>query len=346
LSLAAALLTGSGCSPADTTTIQGCGATFPAPLYKRWFLEFYQLHPNVRVNYQAIGSGAGVQQFEEGLVHFGATDEALREARLKEIAKKLSERERQPVQLLQIPLTSGSVAICYHLPGGPRLKLTRWAYIGMLLGETQYWDDPVLQSPNPELTLPHIPITFVRRADSSGTTFVFTKHLAAADPRWAKESGGPGAGKSVPWRVGIGGKGNAGVAALIQQTPGAFGYVESGYAELIGLPIASLENRAGKFVMPTAAHCREALQEAKFDKVLGATVPDPSGDDAYPIVSMTWIICRTAYPDPIMAQQLKTVVFSCLDAKGQHVAEDLQYIPLPNAAIARAREVASHIQTQ
>src|SRR6516164_9160024 len=168
--LAALAVSANGCAPSDTVTIQGCGATFPAPLYQRWFLEYYLADENVRVNYQAIGSGAGIQQFTEGLVHFGASDEALKESKLQEIAKKLSEREKRPVELIQVPLTGGSVAICYNLPGNPALKLTRRAYIDMLLGEITYWDDPVIQSANPDVSLPHREMTFIRRADSSGTT--------------------------------------------------------------------------------------------------------------------------------------------------------------------------------
>src|SRR5262245_59646953 len=176
-----------GCAPADTVTIQGCGATFPAPLYERWFLEFYLLHPNVRVNYQAIGSGAGVQQFEEGLVHFGATDEALKEARLKAIAKTISAREGKAIEVLQIPMTAGSVALCYNLPGNPPCKLTRKAYVDILFGQLRYWDDERIQSSNPGITLPHLEITFIRRAEGSGTTFVFTNHINAIDPRWRKD---------------------------------------------------------------------------------------------------------------------------------------------------------------
>src|SRR6516164_1117313 len=148
--LAALAVSANGCAPSDTVTIQGCGATFPAPLYQRWFLEYYLADENVRVNYQAIGSGAGIQQFTEGLVHFGASDEALKESKLREIAKKLSDREGRPVEVIQIPLTGGSVAMCYNLPGDPQLKLTRQAYVSIMLGETPFWDDPQIQACNPD----------------------------------------------------------------------------------------------------------------------------------------------------------------------------------------------------
>ena len=279
--LAALLGTSFGCGPTDTVTIQGCGATFPAPLYKRWFLEFYQQHPNVRVNYQAIGSGAGIQQFEEGLVLFGASDEALKPERLKDIAEKLSKLDNYKVELIQVPLTAGSVAICYNLPGDPPLKLSRKAYIDMLLGEITYWDDPRIQSINPGVKLPNQQMTFIRRAEGSGTTFVFTNHLNAIDPRWTTRASAVRASAN-PWngRVGIGGKGNF----RRQRGPhpanargGSWATSRHGYAELTKLPMAALENQSGNFVLPTAENAKETLSEAQFDAVLGATVPDPKG---------------------------------------------------------------------
>lgn len=343
----AALALVPGCGPSDTVTVHGCGATFPAPLYKRWFLEYYRMHPDVRVNYQATGSGAGVEQFEESLVHFGATDEALKKDRLEAIAKKLTAKLGYPVEVLQLPLTAGSVALCYNLPDSPPLKLTRKAYAGIVLGDVRYWDDAPIAAANPGLALPHQPITFIRRAESSGTTFVFTNHLNAIEPRWTAEKKGPGAGKSVQWLVGIGGKGNSGVAALIQQTPGAFGYIESGYAELAGLPMAQVENHHGKFVLPTSNACRLALEEAQFNDVLGATVPDPTGEDCYPIVTFTWVVCRKNYQEPRLAQTLRAVFDYCLESKtagrGQEISESLGYVPLPADALARAHKAVSEI---
>jgi phosphate transport system substrate-binding protein len=344
-----------GCGPSDTVTIQGCGATFPAPLYERWFLEFYLLNPKVRVNYQAIGSGAGVQQFEEGLVHFGASDEALKEERLKAIAKTLSDREGKPVEVVQIPMTAGAVALSYNLPNNPPLKLTRKALVDILLGQLTYWDDQRIKSANPDLDLPNLAINFIRRAEGSGTTFNFTNHINAIDPRWEKKNGGPGAGKTVQWPVNfIGGKGNAGVALLIQRTKGALGYIEAGYAEITHMSMASLQNHAGNFVAPTATSSREALQDAEkfklFNKVLGATIPDPKGAHAYPIVTFTWIICRTSYRDPRIAQQLKSVLHYCLESnqpgRGQELSEQLGYVPLPEETLAKARKVVDRIHAE
>jgi phosphate transport system substrate-binding protein len=348
--LVAVLLGVAGCAPSDTITIQGCGATFPAPLYERWFLEFYLLHPNVRVNYQAIGSGAGVAQFEEGLVHFGATDEALKEKRLKELADKFSARHQRRVEVLQIPMTAGSIALCYNLPGNPPLKLNRKAYVDIALNQLTWWDDPRIQNDNPGITLPHLEITFIVRQESSGTTFVFTNHLSGIDPRWRK---GPGAGKTVKWpkKDGIAGKGNAGVAALVQQTPGALGYLEAGYAELTHMPMAALQNHAGQFEQPTVATCREALEDAEkfklFDNVLGATIPDPKGPHAYPIVTFTWVVCRKTYPEAAVAEKLRAVLGYCLESKaagrGQELGEKLGYVPLPEETLVKARKMVAQI---
>jgi phosphate transport system substrate-binding protein len=344
-----------GCLPSENVTIQGCGSTFVAPLFQRWFVEYYKMHPNVRVNYQPIGSGAGIHQLEEGLVHFAGTDEPKKEEDLKKIAKTLSEREHHDVELLQFPMTAGSIALCYNVPDLPKdhppLKLTRKAYVNIVLGEITHWDDAAIQSIN-DFKLPHMQITFVHRADSSGTTFVFTNHLSAVDERW-KNGTGLGATKSVaqwPASKPIGGKGNSGVSALIEQTPGAFGYIEAGYAELVNLPIAALENHQGKFVLPTEHASTLGLADAKFNKVLGTSVPDPAGsNDAYPIVSYSWIVCRKHYDDPRISSALKDVLNYCLENKtagrGQELSSDLGYVALPDVALEKSQEKVKEIET-
>src|SRR5262249_25776743 len=183
--LAVLLLPAAGCmSGRDAVTVQGCGATFPEPLYKRWFLEYYLKHPTVRTNYQGIGSGAGVRQLAEGLVDFGASDESLSEKKLAEVAADREKRTGRAAKVVQLPLTGGSVAICYTLPGNPTIKLGRKTYVSIFLGTITSWDDAAIAHDNPGVSLPHRRITVVRRAESSGTTFVFTNHLAAVDARW------------------------------------------------------------------------------------------------------------------------------------------------------------------
>ncbi len=316
---------------------------------------------DIRVNYQATGSGAGVSQLQEGLIDFAASDEALSRERLEEVAETLSKRERRKVELIQVPLTSGALGLCYNIPGDPDLKLPRAVYVSMALGKITNWDDKAILDANPNANLPHLPITFVRRADSGGTTFVFTNHLSAIDDRWKLKkdrktdspfydmSDGPGASKSPQWVVGIGGKGNAGVAALISQTPGAFGYVETGYAVLVGIKMAKLENNAGYFVEPTNENCRMALEEAQFNDVFGAAVPDPKGTSAYPIVGFTWIIVRRKYLNQRLGTELRTVLASCLaddEGKGQALSVELGYVKLPNDTLERARKAVRQINAE
>jgi phosphate transport system substrate-binding protein len=332
LLLAAACLASTSCDgPGDDLTVQGSGATFPAPLYKRWFLEYYRRHPEVRVNYQPIGSSAGVRQFTEGLVDFGASDAAMSD----------KEMDKVPAGVLLLPMTAGSVALSYNLPGGPEtLRLSRAALLGILLGRIDHWSDPILADCNPGVRLPDLAITFVRRSEGSGTTFAFTNHLSAISEQWKK---GPGVGKSVVWPVGIGAKGNAGVAALIQQTPGALGYIESGYAELCHLPMAALENRAGRYVQPSVRSSLAALAEAKLPANLRVWITDPHAPDAYPIVTYTWILCYRQYADARLAATLKQVLKFCL-TEGQQWSADLGYVPLPEPVAAAVLRAVDTIQ--
>jgi phosphate transport system substrate-binding protein len=326
----ACFASGSCLGAGDDITLQGAGATFPAPLYKRWFLEYYKLHPDVRVNYQPIGSGAGIRQFTEGLIHFGASDAAMSDPEIEKVSAG--------VQLL--PLTAGAVAVSYNLPGSSaELRLSRKALVAILLGNVTNWNDPAIAATNPAMTLPDLDITVVRRSEGSGTTYAFTNHLSAISPEWKK---GPGVGKSVVWPVGIGAKGNAGVAALIQQTPGAIGYVESGYAELTYMPVAALENQSGAFVLPTIESSRKGLAEAQLPANLRAWMPDPKGQEAYPIVTYTWLLCFKDYQDPRVAETLKSVIRYCL-TDGQRLSAELGYVPLPEHVAASAMRALNDI---
>jgi phosphate transport system substrate-binding protein len=313
-----------GCARSDGVALQGAGATFPAPLYKRWFLEYYRQHPDVRVNYQAIGSGAGIRQFTEGLVTFGASDAFMSK---DEIAKVPTERG-----VVLLPMTAGNIVICYNLPGDPKgLRLTRAAYVGLFLGKITSWADPAIAEANPGVTLPDQPVTVVRRAESSGTTYAFTSHLDTISEDWKTTKDGPGRGKSITWPVGIAGKGNSGVAALIKQTPGAIGYLEYGYADLAKLPMAQLQNKSGVFVAASQASGLAALAPPSLVKVpddLHVEVNDPTGADAYPIVTCTWLLCARHYEDTAKAKELKQVLRYCL-TEGQRLSDDLGYIPLP-----------------
>ena len=246
------------CSNDNSITLQGAGATFPAPLYKRWFLEYYQKHPDVRVNYQAIGSGAGIRQFIAGMVDFAASDAAMSDDEIKQLNEKTEELRRKGKSgVLMLPMTAGSIALAYNLPHiEGTIHLSRKAMAGIFLGNIKYWDDAEIVKDNADLALPHQEITVVRRSEGSGTTFAFTNHLNTISPEWKSAVG---ASKTVDkWKTGIGARGNNGVAATIKQTPGAIGYIEAGFAELTHLPMAAIENKKGRFREPTAENSAAA----------------------------------------------------------------------------------------
>jgi phosphate transport system substrate-binding protein len=317
--------------------LYGAGATFPAPLYKRWFLEYYKLHPEIRVNYQAIGSGAGIRQYSANLVTFGASDAAMSD---KEIAKAMEENPKRK-GILMLPMTAGSIAICYNLKNIPELKLSREVYVDIFLGKITTWDDPAIAKLNPGVDLPDKPIAVVRRADGSGTTFAFTNHLSAISPEWKERVG---VGKAVTWPVGIGGNGNSGVAAWIDQTPGAIGYLEYGYAELSGLSMAALENKAGNYVLPTLESGQAALAGVVLPENMRAFIPDPPGKNAFPLVTYTWLLCFKDYSDtPDEATALRDVIRYCL-TEGQIFSKELGYIPLPPEVAKRVLKAVDEIQ--
>lgn len=308
-----------GCGPSDMVTLHGAGATFPEPIYKRWFREYYDRDPHVRVSYQGIGSGAGINQFSQGLVVFGASDSAM-------MPKEMKAVPRWGVQLL--PMTSGCVVLAYNLPGvRERIRLPREVYSKIFLGKLTEWNDPAIASANPGVDLPRLPITLVRRSDGSGTTFVLTNHLSAISPEW---KAGPGTGKSVHWPTGIGSKGNPGIAFTVEQTPGALGYLEYSYTTHASIPTALLENKAGTFVAPSPESASIALAGVEMPDDLIAWVPDPGEPGAYPIVSYTWIICRKVYEDPAVGEALKKVLLYGA-TEGQAFSKDLGYVPLPDA---------------
>jgi phosphate transport system substrate-binding protein len=328
---AATALVAISCSGIQVTDLQGSGATFPAPLYKRWFLEYYHAHPDVQVSYQAIGSGAGVRQFIEELGDFGASDAAMSDKEIDAVKRGV----------LLLPMTAGSVVLAYNLTGVTEpLRLSRDAYVRIFLGEISSWDDEAIRKTNPGVALPALEITVVRRADGSGTTYAFTNHLSAISPAWKS---GPGTGKSVIWPKGIGGRGNSGVAALIQETPGSIGYLEYGYAELSKLPTAELENTAGQFVAAGTESGKAALAGATIPENLRIFILDPPGKDAYPIVTYTWMLCYKKYADAEKARTLKRVLHYCL-TDGQSVAGELGYIPLPANVAAKVLAAVEQIE--
>jgi len=317
---------------ADTITLNASGATFPAPLYTRWFAEYSTAHPDVHVNYQGVGSGAGIKSFTQGLTDFGASDAAMTD---KEIAAVTQGG------VILLPMTAGSIVLSYNLPGvTDSVKLPRAVYPAIFLGEITKWNDPKIVAANPGVALPDLPINVAYRADGSGTTFNFTGHLAAINPDFKTKVG---SGKQVKFPVGVGGKGNDGVAALIKQTPGTIGYIEYGYAQQIKLPMATLENQAGKFVAPSPDSGSAALGSADMPANLRAFVTDPPGDASYPIVTFTWWLVHAQYTKPGVADAIKALAAWSL-ADGQKLSPELGYLPLPANVLTKVQAAASGIK--
>lgn len=320
---------GGGTSSAGEASFVGAGATFPAPIFQKWFGDYAKANPSVRVNYQGLGSGAGVNKVIEGTVDFGASDSAMKDAEIAKVAKG--------VQL--IPATAGAVVIGYNLPElKSPLKMSREALVGIFQGKITKWNDPAIAKDNPGV--PATAIGVVRRSDSSGTTFVFSSHLAAISPEWSKS---PGKGSSITWPAGIGAKGNDGVAAQIKQTPGAVGYIEYSYAKSNGIAAAHLQNKAGKFVEATVAAGQAGLATVKWDEHLRGWNHDPEGDASYPIVTYSWLILYRDYGDAAKAKAIRELVRYCLTT-GQKEADALGYLAMPKEAVERAEKALDNVK--
>jgi phosphate transport system substrate-binding protein len=314
-----------------STQLQAAGATFPAPLYQRWIAEYTKSTPDVQINYQGVGSGAGIKQFTQNLVAFGASDAAMKDDEIAAVK----------AGVVLIPATAGSIVLAYNLPGVENLKLSREAYAGIFLGKITKWNDPAIAKTNEGVKLPATPITVCERSDGSGTTFIFTKHLSAISPEFDDKVG---AGTSVTWPTGVAGKGNDGVTALIKQTPGAIGYVEYGYAKNNKLTFATLQNKSGEFVTATTASGGATLATTQFPQnVLRAWPSDPDGKEAYPITSFTWLLLYKKYDNAPIGEAVKKFVnFGLTD--GQKFAEELGYIPLPKEIVEKGLEALKTVQ--
>ena len=321
-------------SAAAMVKLKGSGASFPFPLYGRWFKDYGKVNKEVQVDYQAKGSGAGIKDFVNKTVDFAASDAAMTDEEIASVDVG--------VQLL--PMTAGKIVLAYNLPNGPTdLKLSREAYSKIFLGQITKWNDPLIAKANPGATLPATAITVVRRADSSGTTFVFTQHLSAVSEAWKN---GPGAGTTVNWPGSdkfIASPKNDGVAATIKQTPGALGYIEYGFAKITKLPMAWLENKAGTFIEPTLESGQAALANVTLPGDFRAWLSDPEGAGSYPIVSYTWMLFYKKYSNPKMAEALRAVVQYCL-TEGQKVSGEMGYIPLPGNVVELVAKAANNIQ--
>ncbi|CAB4242662.1 Phosphate-binding protein PstS [Methylacidimicrobium sp. AP8] len=296
--------------------INGAGASFPYPLYTRWFAAYERLDPTVRFNYQAIGSGGGQQQLVHQTVDFGASDSPMRTSLLA----------RAPGKILHIPMIAGADVLAYHLPGSPPLRLTPAIIAEIFLGRIRNWNDSRLARINPGIPLPSLPLVVVHRSDGSGTTYIFTDYLTKVSPEWARIAG---RGTAVHWPAGIGAKGNEGVAGQIRSLPGAIGYLELAYAVQNNIPYAAVENLAGNFILPSPESVTQALASSMPDPHdFRLSIANAAGPGSYPIAGLTWLLLYENPPDRRKAQKLLSFVRWCL-TEGQALASSFDYAPLP-----------------
>jgi phosphate transport system substrate-binding protein len=318
---------------ADDLRLTGSGASFPYPLYSAWFKDFSKKTAGVSIDYQAKGSGAGIQDLINSTVDFAASDAAMTPEQIAKVANGV----------VLLPMTAGEIVLAYNLPGQPKnLKLPRDVYPDIFLGKITNWSDPRIVKANPGVKFPDLPITVVRRSDSSGTTFVFTKHLSAINPAFKEQVG---FGTSVQWAQSdkiVAAPKNDGVTATIKQTPGAIGYIEWGYAKLTKADTALLQNKAGKYVAPGGKGGPIALSGAKFPDDLIVWVDDPTEAEAYPIASFTWMLFYEKQ-DAQKAEYLRKMVSYGL-TDGQKMAESMGYIPLPANVIEKVKAASARIQ--
>ena len=317
--LALTLIAGVGA--AQSVNLTGAGATFPYPIYSKWF-DMYQKETGTAINYQSIGSGAGIQQVRAGTVDFGASDAPVSNAQLKDM----------PRSIIHFPTVAGAVALAYNLPSvNQPLQLTSDAIVGIYLGKIKMWNDKAIAATNPGVALPAAPIMPIHRSDGSGTTNIFVTYLSMVSREWKELVG---AGTSVSWPAGIGGKGNEGVAGLVKQTPNSIGYVELAYAKQNNFAVASIRNKAGKFVAPTLESTTAAAAGASAALAKDVRTPIANSADpaAYPIAGCTFLLVYQDAKDPAKQKAIADFIAWAM-SKGQDVVGELNYARLPDAVI-------------
>lgn len=311
-----------GCKKEEAKVVEllGAGATFPQPLYVKWFDIYYnKTSGKVKVNYQGIGSGGGIQQLIERVVDFGASDAFMSDDELKST----------PAEVIHIPTALGAVVITYNLPGNPKLKFSGEVIADIFMGKITKWNDKKIRELNPDINLPDLTITVAHRSDGSGTTYVFSDYLSKISEAWKKEMG---VGKSLSWKVGLGGKGNAGVAGIVQQTPGAIGYVELVYAEQNNMPYGLVKNKSGNFIEPNSNSISKAA-EVDIPKDTRVSIVNTDNKEGYPISSFTWILVykeqnyggRDLNKAKALVELLKWI-----NSEAQDYNESLLYAKLPD----------------
>jgi phosphate transport system substrate-binding protein len=311
--------------------INGAGATFPYPIYSKWFDEYAKVDPSVRFNYQSIGSGGGQKQIMAQTVDFGASDGPMSDENLA----------KAPGKLLHIPTVAGAVVMSYNLPGNPGLTFDGETVADLFLGKIKKWNDPKIAALNPGVKLPDNDVVVVHRSDGSGTTFIFTDYLSKVSPEWKQKVGN---NTSVKWPAGIGAKGNEGVSGQVKQVPGAIGYVELIYALQNKMDFAQMKNAAGKVVKPSLESVTAALSTAEIPDDFRFSMTNAPGPDAYPIAGATWLLVYQEQKDPAKGKKLVEFLKWAL-TKGEGMSTALDYAPLPESVQQRVLKRIGEIKT-
>jgi phosphate transport system substrate-binding protein len=313
------------------TTLNGAGATFPYPMYSKWFSEYHKLHPDIQINYQSIGSGGGIRQVIAGTVDFGASDGPMTDDQLKE-AK---------IKILHLPTVLGADVPAYNIPGvSAELKFTPEILAGIFLGKIAKWNDKAITAANPGANLPDKDIIVVHRSDGSGTTYIWTDYLSKVSTEWQTTAG---KGTSVKWPIGLGGKGNEGVAGMIRQLPGSIGYVELIYAVQNNIPYGTVKNAAGNFVKASLESVTAAAASSpKMPPDFRVSITNAPGKDAYPISSFTWLLIPQQSKDAAKGKILSDFL-NWMVTDGQKMTASLSYAPLPEGVVQKEKEAIKQV---
>jgi phosphate transport system substrate-binding protein len=314
------------------TTLNGAGATFPYPMYSKWFSEYHKAHSDIQINYQSIGSGGGIRQVLAGTVDFGASDGPMTDEQLSQAKTRI----------LHIPTVMGAVVPAYNIPGiSGEVKFTAQALAGIFLGKITTWNDKAITSANPGMDFPNQPIIVVHRSDGSGTSFIFTDYLTKVSSDWAA---GPSKGTSVKWPVGLGGKGNEGVAGMIRQMQGSIGYVELIYAVQNKITYGSVKNSSGAFVKASLDSVTAAAASVKnMPADYRVSITNAAGKEAYPISSFTWLLIPAQSKDAAKGKIIQDFLGWMLD-NGQTMTADLSYAPLPSSVVSKVKDTVKQVR--